>query len=304
MKAVFCTKYGPPNVLKVKQTVTPTPKKDEILVRVMATSVNSGDVRVRSFKVPCYLKPIMLLKMGFRGPRKGVLGNVFAGVVEEVGDNTSRFKVGDRVFGMTGFDFGTYAEYLKIKDKGTVEKMPSRCTFEEAASLPFGWHTAIYFLLKAGIERYEKQKVLIYGATGSVGCAAIQLAKCCNAEVTAICSTKGENLAQKLGADHIISYNTEDFTATHQRYDIIFDAVGKTSRSKCRHLLNKNGKYVTVGGLDMAKIKNIHLEIIADLFEEGNCKAIIDKIFTMDEVAEAHRYVDTGRKKGDVVMII
>ncbi len=304
MKAVICTKYGPPGVLQIQDVDRPVCKDNEILIRIMATSVNSGDVRVRGLAISGFQKIIMRLVLGISKPRKPILGNVFSGIVENKGNKVSKLEVGDSVFGMTGFKFGTYAEYISISEMDTIIKMPVNASFEEAASLPFGWHTAIYFLKKACIEKYKKPKILIYGATGSVGVAAVQLAQYFDTELTVVCSSKGKPLMEMMGVKNIIAYELEDFTQITAMFDIIFDAVGQTSKKVCKKLLNKGGSFVTVGGMDVARGQIIHLEIIKKLFEEGECTAIIDRIYPFNEIVSAHAYVDTGRKKGNVVITI
>jgi NADPH:quinone reductase-like Zn-dependent oxidoreductase len=304
MKAVICTKYGPPEVLRIDRVKKPVPKHNEILIKVMASAVNSGDIRVRGLVVEGFLKIVMRFVLGFTKPRKPILGTVFSGIVEQVGRSVQDFKIGDGVFGATGFNFGTYAEYIALSEKSVVTLKPSNATFEEAAAIPFGGQTAIYFLEKAKIAGRTNPKVLIYGATGAVGTAAIQVAKHYNAEVTAVCSENGVNLVREIGAHKIILYNKEDFTKSVEKFDIIFDAVGKISKKQCAHLLNKDGKYVTVGGLQVAAERKEQLELLRELFEKGKYKATIDRTYTIDEIVEAHRYVDTGRKKGNVVLKI
>lgn len=304
MRAVVCTKYGPPEVLRIEGVQKPVPKDDEMLIKIMASSVNSGDVRVRGLAVEGFLKIVMRFILGFSKPRKPILGTVFSGSVEQVGKNVKDFRIGDEVYGITGFKFGTYAEFITVSDKSVVTKKPSNATHEEAAAIPFGGHTAIYFLEKAKMAEKTTPKVLIYGATGSVGTAAIQIAKHYKAEVTAVCSENGKDLVNELGADKIIIYNKEDFTKSAEKFDIVFDAVGKTSKKQCVHLMNKGGYYKTVGGLDVAAKRKEQLELLRELFEKGTYKATIDRTYSMEQIVDAHRYVDTGRKKGSVVLKI
>lgn len=304
MKAVICTKYGPPEVLQIQDIPKPIPNDNQILVKIVATAVNSGDVRVRALDVKGFMKTVMRFVLGFSKPRKPILGTVFSGIVEQVGKNVSNFKIGDEVYGITGFKFGTYAAYIAVSDKSVVVKKPSNATFEEAAAICFGGQTAYYFLEKAKISKQANLKVLVYGATGAVGTAAIQIAKYHNAEVTAVCSEQGKELVQGLGADKIILYNKEDYTKTAEKYAIIFDAVGKITKKQCEHLLNHGGIFKSVEGLDMASEEIIQLEFLRELFEKGKYKATIDKTYSIDEIIAAHRYVDTGRKKGNVVIKI
>jgi NADPH:quinone reductase-like Zn-dependent oxidoreductase len=304
MKAILCTKYGPPEVLEMGEVPKPIPKDSEIVVKIVATTVNSGDVRVRSLRVEGFMKIFMRLVLGFSKPRNPILGTVFAGIVESVGSKVTHFKIGDHVFGATGFKFGTYAEYIAVDEKSAVVMMPHNASFDEAAAIVLGGQTAIYFLEKAGISKRAGLKVLIVGGTGAVGSAAIQIAKYHGAEITTVCSSDGLELVRNLGTTHSIFYDKEDFTKQTNTFDIIFDAVGKTSKKKCAHLLNDGGVYITVEGFDVASDSKRQLEQLKRLYEDGTYQTVIDRIFAMNEVVEAHRYVDTGRKKGNVVLQI
>jgi len=303
MKAVICTKYGAPEVLQLQEVSRPILNDSQILVKVVATSVNSADVQVRSLDVKGFMKLIMRLVLGISKPRKPILGTVFSGVVETTGNRVSKFKVGDKVFGITGFKFGTYAEYITINQNDNVIGMPGNATHEEAAAIIFGGQTAIYFLDKAKIADKPNKKILIIGATGSVGTAAIQIAKHHNADITAVCSSEGQKLVGELGVTKTILYDKEDFTKQTEKFDIVFDAVGKYNKKQCEILLNKNGVYKSVSS-GYASESRQQLQLLKELFEKGKFTATIDKIFTMAEVVEAHRYVDTGRKKGNVVLKI
>ncbi|MBT3382551.1 MAG: NAD(P)-dependent alcohol dehydrogenase [Prolixibacteraceae bacterium] len=304
MKAVICTKYGSPEVLQIQEVEKPIPKNNQILIKIVATAVNSGDVRVRSLDVNGFLKVIMRLVLGISKPRKPILGTVFSGVVETVGDIVSKFKVGDKVFGMTGFNFGTYAEYIAINQDSNVLEMPHNATFDDAVSLIFGGQTAIYFLEKAKIVEMSNPKILIIGATGSVGTGAIQIARHHNADITVVCSSEGFELVKSLGVYNVILYDKVDFTKQTNKFDIIFDAVGKTNKQECKHLLKEKGEYKSVDGSGYASETLKQLQLLKKLFEKGKFKAVIDKVFPMDKIVEAHRYVDTGRKKGNVVLRI
>lgn len=303
MRAVICTQYGGPEVLKLQEVSKPIPKDSQILVRIVATAVNSADVRVRSLDVNGVMKVIMRLVLGISKPRKPILGTVFSGVVETVGHKVTKFKAGDNVFGMTGFNFGTYAEYIAINQNSNVLEMPNNATYEEAASIIFGGQTAIYFLEKSKIATVPNKKILIIGATGSVGTAAIQLAKHHKADITAVCSSEGQNLVLGLGVKNIILYDKEDYTQHTDKFDIIFDAIGKSNRKKCKKLLNNNGIYKSVSSINASETIQ-QLELLKNLFENGELKAVIDKTFPMENIVEAHRYVDTGRKKGNVILRI
>ncbi|WP_304132427.1 NAD(P)-dependent alcohol dehydrogenase [Ignavibacterium album] len=302
MKAIICTKYGPPEVLKMRDVPKPVPKGNEILVKIISTSVNSGDVRVRNLAVEGFIKVVMRLVLGFFKPRKPILGTVYAGIIEGVGTNVSKFKTGDKVFGMTGFKFGTYSEYITVKENGNITSIPEKASFDEAVSIIFGGQTATYFLAKAKIGQKSNPKVLIIGATGSVGLSAIQIAQYYGADITAVCSSEGKQLVETLGISKIILYDKEDFTNKTENFDIIFDAVGKTTRKQCEKLLVKGGVFETVGGLEYAPESQEQLEFIKELYEKGKLKAVIDKVYPLNKVVDAHRYVDTGRKKGNVIL--
>lgn len=303
MKAVICTKYGTPDVLQIQEVFKPIPNDNQILVKIVASAVNSADVRVRSLDVKGFLKVIMQLVLGISKPRKPILGTVFSGVVKTVGDKVSKFKVGDKVFGMTGYNFGTYAEYITVNQNSNVLEMPKNATFEEAVAIIFGGQTAIYFLDKAKIAKKSNPKILIIGATGSVGTAAIQVAKHYRSEIVAVCSSEGQKLVVELGVKNIILYDKEDFTKQTEKFDIIFDAVGKSNRKQCEKLLNGNGIYKSVNSTNASETIQ-QLQLLKELFEKEEFKAIIDKTFQMDQIIEAHRYVDTGRKKGNVILKI
>jgi NADPH:quinone reductase-like Zn-dependent oxidoreductase len=303
MKAVICTRYGSPEVLQIQEISKPIPNDSQILVKIVATAVNSADVRVRSLDVKGFLKVVMRLVLGISKPRKPILGTVFSGIVETVGNKVSKFKAGDNVFGMTGFKFSTHAEFIAVNQNSNVIVMPHNASFEEAAAIIFGGQTAIYFLDKARITQRPNKKVLIIGATGSVGTAAMQIAKHYCADITAVCSSKGQKLVGELGVTNIILYDKEDFTKQTEKFDIIFDAVGKSNRKQCKTLLNKNGVYTSVSSVNASETIQ-QLQLLKELFEKGAFKAVIDKTFQIDEIVEAHRYVDTGRKKGNVVLRI
>ncbi|TCT25454.1 NADPH:quinone reductase-like Zn-dependent oxidoreductase [Melghiribacillus thermohalophilus] len=302
MKAVVCTKYGSPNVLKLMEVEKPSPNPKEILIKVYATTVTSGDVRVRKFESPVLLWIPMRLFLGIRKPRKPVLGVELAGEVEAVGKDVRRFKKGDKVFAMTGMKFGAHAEYISLAEDSTVEKMPDNLSYEEAAAVLFGGTTALHFLRKANLK--EGQKVLIYGASGSVGTSAVQIARHFGAKVTGVCSAVNFDLVKSLGASHVIDYRTEEFTELEEQYDVIFDAVGKISKAKCKKILASDGSYVSVKGQGVAKVLNEDLLLLKELIETGRFKSVIDKTYTLGEIAEAHRYVEQGHKKGNVVISV
>ncbi|MCC6549086.1 MAG: NAD(P)-dependent alcohol dehydrogenase [Ignavibacteriaceae bacterium] len=304
MKAAVCTAYGPPEVVTIMEIPKPVTGKGDILIKVAASAVNSGDVRVRGLAVTGLMRVMMWLVLGFSKPRKPVLGVVYSGQVEETGPEVTEFKPGDEVFGLSGFRFGGHAEYISVPAKSIIVKKPVNASFQEAAAIAFGGQTAHFFLHQAGISKRVKPEVLIMGATGAVGSAAVQIAKYYHASVTAVCSSAGKELALRLGADKVILYDKEDFTKTPGRFDVVFDTVDKAPKKICAHLVKPGGVYTTVGGMNYAKESREQLEFVKRLFEEGKYQAAIDKVYTLEQIMEAHRYVDAGRKKANVVLVI
>lgn len=326
MKAIVYTEYGPPEVLRIKEVEKPTPKDNEVLIKVYATTVTPADYRLRSFKFPPRLMAFWLpmrLLVGIFGPRKQILGEELAGVVEAVGKDVKKFSVGDQVFSAPDAQMGAYAEYKCMPEDGALEIKPANMTFEEAAAVPFGASDALYYLRDLG-NIQKGQSVLIYGASGGVGTAAVQLAKYFGAEVTAVCSATNMEMVKSLGADRVIDYTREDFTINEETYDIIFDVVGKITFSQCKESLSENGVFLAnvmgltdillilwtsitggkkiKGGVGMAKPEN--MPFFKELIEAEKLKTVIDKVYPFDQCVEAHRYADTGRKRGNVVITL
>lgn len=309
MKAVICTKYGPPEVLQLKEVEKPVPKDNEVLIKVNAATVHIGDSKVRRLEPGLgpvrdfFFKPIMRIILGFKGPRKKILGMELAGDIVSAGKKVTLFKTGDPVFASTEFRFGAYAEYCCIPEDGILAIKPDNMSYEEAAPVSNGGLTALINLRKANIQK--GQKVLIYGASGSVGTYAIQIAKHFGAVVTAVCSTANIEMVKSLGADTVIDYTQTDFTERHEVYDVIFDAVGKIARSKRKKSLTKQGIYLTALALSGNIILKVEdLNFLKELCETGKLKSVIDRCYPMEQIVEAHRYVDKGHKKGNVVITI
>jgi len=306
MKAIVCTKYGPPEVLHIKEVEKPTPRDNEVLIKIFATSVTASDCIIRGFKLPVTQWIPARLALGITKPRKPILGLILSGEIESVGNNTKQFKKGDKVFAHTFLRFGAYAEYTCVPETSAIALMPSNTSFEEAAAIPFGGTLALYYLMKANIKK--GQKVLIYGASGAIGTSAIQLAKHFGAEVSGVSSTANLELVKSLGADIVIDYTKENFTDNGKQYDLIFDAVGKEKSSHLQYkkALNPNGKFMSVDDDSPGEraVCKDNLIILKELTEKGMIKPVIDKIYPLDQIVDAHRYVDKGHKKGNVIITI
>jgi len=318
MRAVIYEKYGPPEVLKIKEIEKPAAGEREVLVKVAAVPVTVGDVRLRK------ADPFMVRMFnGLFRPKKKILGMNFAGEIEDTGSQVKLFRKGDKVFGSTEFDLGTYAEYLTIREDKVITHLPPGLSFEEAAVIPFGTLTSLHFLRKGNIGK--GQKVLVYGASGSLGTAGVQLAHYFGAEVTGVCSTKNVELVKSLGADKVLDYTKEKIGNSNESYDIIYDAVGKSPFLECIKILKKDGYYLRavhmglkpmalglwtritsnkkiVGGISIERQED--LKFLVKIMEEGKFRPVIDKKYMMEQIAEAHRYVDQGHKKGNVVVNI
>ena len=330
MKAIVYTEYGPPEVLQLKEVEKPIPKDNEILIKNFASSINYGDLIVRNFKnIPAqeFHMPLPFwlpsrIGFGFNKPKKTILGNTFAGEIEKVGKDVKRFKEGDLVFGYRGQSMGCYAEYLCMPENRTVDIMPANMTYEEAVTVPYGALMALTILRKVKIQ--SGQRVLINGASGGIGSAAVQLAKDSGAEVTGVCGTLRLDFVKTLGADNVIDYTNEDFTQNGKTYDLILDILGKSSFSRCKTSLTENGYYLLasfklrpvfqmlwtkIAGSKkvicaIASDKQEDFLIIRELIEAGKIKSVIDRRYPLEQTAEAHRYVETGQKKGNVVITV
>jgi NADPH:quinone reductase-like Zn-dependent oxidoreductase len=308
MRAVVCTRYGPPEVLQIQEVERPVQKDNEVLIKIYATSVHRGDSRMRGLDIPGpgWQKLLARLFLGIRKPRNAILGMELSGRIEAIGKNVSRFKAGEEVFASTVWSgFGAYAEYKCMPEDGALTLKPNNMSHAEAAVIPSGGITALGIVKMANIQAGET--VLIYGASGSVGTFAVQLAKAFGAEVTGVCSTSNLELVDSLGADHLIDYTKEDFTRRDEKYDVVFDAVDKCPPAEAKKSLKPNGTYLNVDtSSDKIKKKDVNLllEELKKFIEAGKLKAVIDRTYSIEEIVEAHRYVDTGHKCGNVAITI
>ncbi|MCP5357620.1 MAG: NAD(P)-dependent alcohol dehydrogenase [Pseudomonadales bacterium] len=322
MKAVVYEQYGPPEVLQFREVEKPVPKDSEVLIKTHAATVTTGDWRLRSLNAPYGFRFLMRLMFGFSRPKQPVLGSELAGVVEAVGKDVRKFKVGDSVFAFSDVAMGCHAEYKCMAEDGAVVAKPSSLSFEEAAALSFGGTTALDFLRRGKIQRGDR--ILINGASGAVGTAAVQLARHFGALVTGVCSTANVKLVKSLGATHVIDYTQQDFTRSGETYDVIVDTVGTAPYSRSKAALKEGGRLLLVlAGLpDMLQAARVSMTgkrkviagpvavrvedllFLAELAEAGEFKPVIDRIYPFEQIVEAHRYVDTGRKKGNVVLAL
>jgi NADPH:quinone reductase-like Zn-dependent oxidoreductase len=324
VKAILHTAYGPPDELQFKEVEKPAPKANEVLIKIHATTVTTSDCNIRNLTfVPKLFVLPMRMEFGLTKPKNNILGFDLAGEVEAVGKGVTRFKIGDQVFGTTEPAYGAHAEYVCLPEDGVLTIKPANMTYEEAATIPVIANTALHFIRDMGNVQ-AGQKVLINGASGGIGTFAVQLAKYYGAEVTGVCSTTNLELVKSLGADHVIDYTREDFTRTGQTYDVIFDAVGKSSFSRCKSSLNKEGIYLVtlpkpavlfqmvwtsmIGSkkvkMEGAPAKVENLIFLKELIEAGKLKTVIDRRYPLEQTAEAFRYVETGHKKGNVVITV
>ncbi len=305
MRAAVCTGYGPPEVLQIRTVPDPRPGNKEVCIRLVATAVTASDCIVRGLKLPGVYRIFMRAAFGFRAPRKGIIGMIAAGEIESVGREVTSFKPGDQVFGMDGFRAGTYAEKVCWPASAALALRPANLTYEESAALPYGGLIASFFVRRLKIRK--GQRLLIYGASGAIGTAVAQLARHLGAEVTGVCSTANLELVRSLGATTVIDYTTDDFTQSGRRYDLIFDAVGK--RKSAKAMLNARAALAS-GGVSMSvddafpRSKRSDLLMLKELAESGTFRPVIDRRYTLDEIVEAHHYVDLGHKKGNVIVTI
>lgn len=309
MKAVVCTKYGPPEVLRIVEYKKPVPKDDEVLISIYATSVTNSDVFIRSSEVSLRLLIPFRMMMGVRKPRREIIGEVLSGVVSEVGSKITRFHVGDHVFGLTGFSVGAYAEYKCMKEvdskQGCLSTKPKNITFEEATSAAYGGLLAFQSLEKADVQPNEK--VLIYGASGTSGTIAVQLAKHLQAEVTGVCGPRNISFIQDLGADKTIDYTNDNEIGKLEAYDLVLDCVGKARTSAlkeaCKRALTKKGEYISIDDSSLL-LDSGRLDRIRELVEAGKIRAINDRCYPLDQIVEAHKYVELGHKRGNVAITV
>ncbi|MBC8099474.1 MAG: NAD(P)-dependent alcohol dehydrogenase [Armatimonadetes bacterium] len=322
MKAMIFTNYGSPDVLQLADVAKPTPKDDEVLIKIHATTVTMGDTEIRRFKMAGWVWLPMRVYMGITKPRIKILGMELAGEVEALGKDVTRFKPGDPVFGATGLKFGAYAEYVCLPSSNMLATKPINMSYEQAAAVPVGGIEALHFLTRANLQR--GQKVLINGAGGTIGTFAVQIAKSLGAEVTGVDRTEKLDLLRTLGADHVIDYTQADFTQNGQTYDVIFDVVGKSVFARCIKSLNPNGRYLLANPKLSQMLRALWIsrtsskriifgaanESIDDLMrlkaliEAGEIKTVIDRRYPLEQLAEAHRFVDTGRKQGNVIITV
>ena len=305
MKAVVCTRYGPPEVLQLKELPTPVPRKNQVRIRISATAVTSSDCYLRGLRLSPAYRLMARLAIGWKAPRQPVLGMVLSGEIDSVGPDAKSFEVGDRVFGFNRHLFGTYAQYVCWPEDGLLAPRPANFTDEESAAIVYGGLLALHFLRKADVR--AGQSVLVFGASGAVGTSAVQLARHLGADVTGVCSTANVDLVASLGATTVIDYTSEDFTDRAERYDLIFDAVGKRKSAAplrlCRQALAPGGACVSVDD-GTPKLRREDLVLLGELATKGEIRPVIDRTYALDDIVDAHRYVDNGHKRGNVVITV
>jgi len=305
VKAVVCTRYGPPEVLRVEELATPVPRKNQVRIRILATAVTSSDSYVRGLRLSPAYRLMARLALGWNAPRQPVLGMVLSGEVDSVGPDAKSFEVGERVFGFNRHRFGTYAQYVCWPEHGLLATRPANLSDEEAAAIPYGGLLALHFLRKADVR--AGQRVLIYGASGAVGTSAVQLARHFGAQVTGVCSAANVDLVAALGATTVIDYTREDFTDRAERFDLILDAVGKRKSAaalrRCRRVLAPGGACVSVDD-GRPNLRREDLLLLGELATKGEIRPVIDRTYALDNIVEAHRYVDNGHKRGNVVVAV
>ena len=317
MKAIVCTKYGPPDVLQLKEVEKPTPKDNEVLIRIYGTTVTAGDTELRGLKFSFLMRLLMRLGVGIIRPRKKILGQELAGEIETVGKDVKQFKEGDQIFASTAFRFGTYAEYICLPSTYVMAKKPTNMTYEEAAAVITGGINALWYLRKANI--HSGQKVLIRGASGTIGTFAIQLAKYYGAEVTAVGNSNSLEMMKSLGADKLIDYTKDDITKSLETYDVIFDVIGKSSFPVFIKSLKENGTYL-LANMGARKVRKLlksgqkvilgksliyqieDLVFLRELIEAGKLKTAIGKRYSLEQIPEAHRFIEKGEKTGNLVI--
>jgi NADPH:quinone reductase-like Zn-dependent oxidoreductase len=305
VKAVVCTRYGPPEVLRVEELATPVPRKNQVRIRILATAVTSSDCYVRGLSLSPAYRIMARLALGWNAPRQPVLGMVLSGEVDSVGPDARSLEVGQPVFGFNRHRFGTYAQHVCWPEDGLLATRPANLTDEEAAAIPYGGLLALHFLRRAGVR--AGQRVLVFGASGAVGTSAVQLARHLGAEVTGVCSTANVGLVASLGATTLIDYTVEDFTDRAERFDLIFNAVGKRKSAaalrRCRQVLAPGGACVSVDD-GTPRLRREDLVLLGELATKGEIRPVIDRTYALDDIVEAHRYVDGGHKRGNVVVAV
>jgi NADPH:quinone reductase-like Zn-dependent oxidoreductase len=305
MRAVVCTRYGPPEVLRLEELANPVPRKNEVCIRISATAVTSSDCYVRGLKLSPAYRIMARLALGWNAPRQPVLGMVLSGEVDSVGPDARSLEVGERVFGFNRHLFGTYAQYVCWPEDGLLAPRPANLTDEESAAIPYGGLLALHFLRKARVR--AGQSVLVFGASGAVGTSAVQFARHLGAEVTGVCSTANVELVTSLGATRVVDYTVEDFVDRAERYDLVFDAVGKNKSAsalrRCQQVLSPGGACVSVDdGTPKFLIED--LVLLGKLAEEGEIRPVIDRTYALDDIVDAHSYVDMGHKRGNVIISV